>query len=262
MNTSLHGVLCLPAEGKHKGRRPTVAMQGEAIRVRIAQGEKPAALARSLGVACSSIYRMLGGATRCLASQTLRVRYMISLDPQGGVMNSGISIQTIRGLLFCGLLGAGIAAIGLVLQPDKRQTQAAASAPGPPLPSRYLCTPTGDVGFDAGRQPIIRPPGAPFIVRMATPHDRKPPTIVQPRETWVAYDRGGKYPFVSGIEEAYGVSPELQLSGSGEYLSLDLQSMKFSRTLMLLHADPETIYVRLNSGEYAHFVIGKCTAAQ
>lgn len=175
-------------------------------------------------------------------------------------MNTGV--KPLRRVLLGGLYGGCIVAVTLALHPDKGSTQAATSVPSPPLPSRYLCTPTADVGFDGERRPIIRLPRAPFIVKMATPHDRKSPTIVQPRETWVAYDQDGKYPFVSGIEENFGGSSELQLSGSTEYLSLNLQSMAFSRTQLLLHADPETIYVRLESGEFSHFVVGKCKAAQ
>jgi DNA invertase Pin-like site-specific DNA recombinase len=52
------GIAKAKAEGKYKGRAPTVARQGDEIRRRLAAGEKPARLARELGVARSSIYRM------------------------------------------------------------------------------------------------------------------------------------------------------------------------------------------------------------
>jgi DNA invertase Pin-like site-specific DNA recombinase len=56
------GIARAKGEGKYKGRKPTVAIQSAAIREAVASGEKPAALARRLGVARSSIYRMLTAA--------------------------------------------------------------------------------------------------------------------------------------------------------------------------------------------------------
>ncbi len=54
------GIAKAKAEGKYKGRKPTVAAQIETIRTMHATGVKPAHIARRLGVARSSIYRMLG----------------------------------------------------------------------------------------------------------------------------------------------------------------------------------------------------------
>src|SRR5580692_11453239 len=54
------GIAKAKGEGKYKGRKPTVALQAELIRTAIAAGEKPAHVARRLGVARSSVYRMLG----------------------------------------------------------------------------------------------------------------------------------------------------------------------------------------------------------
>jgi len=54
------GIAKAKGEGKYKGRKPTVAPQAEQIRAAIAAGEKPAHVARRLGVARSSVYRMLG----------------------------------------------------------------------------------------------------------------------------------------------------------------------------------------------------------
>jgi DNA invertase Pin-like site-specific DNA recombinase len=56
------GIAKAKAEGKYKGRKPTVAVQAEQIRAMHAAGEKPAYIARCLGVARSSVYRMLEGA--------------------------------------------------------------------------------------------------------------------------------------------------------------------------------------------------------
>jgi len=53
------GIAKAKSEGRYKGRAPTVARQGDEIRRRVAAGEKPARLARELGVARSSIYRMM-----------------------------------------------------------------------------------------------------------------------------------------------------------------------------------------------------------
>ncbi len=53
------GIAKAKAAGKYKGRAPTVRQQAEEIRAAIAAGEKPAHVARRLGVARSSIYRML-----------------------------------------------------------------------------------------------------------------------------------------------------------------------------------------------------------
>ncbi|MGA9867787.1 MAG: recombinase family protein [Acetobacteraceae bacterium] len=54
------GIAKAKSEGKYRGRKPTVAVQADAIREAIATGEKPAHVARRLGVARSSVYRMLG----------------------------------------------------------------------------------------------------------------------------------------------------------------------------------------------------------
>ena len=53
------GIAKAKAEGKYKGRKPTVAVQAGQIRTLHAAGEKPAHIARRLGVARSSVYRML-----------------------------------------------------------------------------------------------------------------------------------------------------------------------------------------------------------
>jgi DNA invertase Pin-like site-specific DNA recombinase len=53
------GIAKAKAEGKYKGRKPTVAKQAEQIRAMRAAGEKPAHIAKRLGVARSSVYRML-----------------------------------------------------------------------------------------------------------------------------------------------------------------------------------------------------------
>ena len=54
------GIAKAKAEGKYKGRQPTVAKQAMQIREMHAAGERPAHIARKLGVARSSVYRMLG----------------------------------------------------------------------------------------------------------------------------------------------------------------------------------------------------------
>ena len=53
------GVAKAKLEGKYKGRKPTVAIQMDTIRILHATGVKPAHIARQLGFARSSIYRML-----------------------------------------------------------------------------------------------------------------------------------------------------------------------------------------------------------
>jgi DNA invertase Pin-like site-specific DNA recombinase len=53
------GMATAPVGGKYKGRPPTVARQGEAIRRMVAAGEKPVQVARKLGVGRSSVYRVL-----------------------------------------------------------------------------------------------------------------------------------------------------------------------------------------------------------
>ena len=57
------GIAKAKAEGKYKGRRPTVAVQAERIRAMHAAGIGPAAIAKELGVARSGVYRMLGAQT-------------------------------------------------------------------------------------------------------------------------------------------------------------------------------------------------------
>ena len=60
------GIAKAKAEGKYKGRAPTVARQGNEIRALVAAGVKPAHVARRLGVARSSVYRVLGEGRRGL----------------------------------------------------------------------------------------------------------------------------------------------------------------------------------------------------
>jgi DNA invertase Pin-like site-specific DNA recombinase len=54
------GIAKAKAEGRYKGRAPTVLLQGDEIRAMLAAGVKPAQVARRLGVARSSVYRVLG----------------------------------------------------------------------------------------------------------------------------------------------------------------------------------------------------------
>jgi DNA invertase Pin-like site-specific DNA recombinase len=59
------GIARAKGEGKYKGRKPTVAVQAATIRAMQASGVKPAHIARQLGVARSSVYRMLNAAPSC-----------------------------------------------------------------------------------------------------------------------------------------------------------------------------------------------------
>jgi DNA invertase Pin-like site-specific DNA recombinase len=54
------GIAKAKAEGAYKGRKPTVALQADKIKEARAAGEKPAHIAKRLGVARSSVYRILG----------------------------------------------------------------------------------------------------------------------------------------------------------------------------------------------------------
>lgn len=53
------GIAKAKEAGKYRGRKPTVATQAAEIRAAVASGEKPAHVAKRLGVARSSVYRML-----------------------------------------------------------------------------------------------------------------------------------------------------------------------------------------------------------
>lgn len=53
------GIAKAAAEGKYKGRAPTVRRQASDIRAMVDAGEKPAQIARKLGVARSSVYLAL-----------------------------------------------------------------------------------------------------------------------------------------------------------------------------------------------------------
>lgn len=57
----MEGIAKAKAKGIYKGR--PVSIDGDAIRVALATGEKPADVAKRLGVARSSVYRAKGGAT-------------------------------------------------------------------------------------------------------------------------------------------------------------------------------------------------------
>ena len=56
------GIAKAKAEGKYKGRKPTVARQATQIRLMHGAGVGPSEIARRFGVARSSVYRMLDGA--------------------------------------------------------------------------------------------------------------------------------------------------------------------------------------------------------
>jgi DNA invertase Pin-like site-specific DNA recombinase len=53
------GIAKAKADGKYRGRKPTVRNQAETIRTMMEAGEKPTHIARKLGVARSSVYRVL-----------------------------------------------------------------------------------------------------------------------------------------------------------------------------------------------------------
>lgn len=55
------GIAKARAEGKYRGRAPTVVRQAETIRALRAAGTSPVTIARELGIARSSVYRMLEG---------------------------------------------------------------------------------------------------------------------------------------------------------------------------------------------------------
>ena len=61
LERQLEGIAKAKAEGQYKGRAPTVAKQVDQIKAMRAAGEKPQDIARKLGVARSSVYRMLEG---------------------------------------------------------------------------------------------------------------------------------------------------------------------------------------------------------
>ena len=53
------GIARAKQAGKYRGRKPTIAVQAPAIRAAHAAGERPTQIARRLGIARSSVYRML-----------------------------------------------------------------------------------------------------------------------------------------------------------------------------------------------------------
>ena len=55
------GIQKAKKDGKYRGRAPTVARQAETIKAMRASGASPMAIARELGIARSSVYRMLDG---------------------------------------------------------------------------------------------------------------------------------------------------------------------------------------------------------
>ena len=53
------GIAKAKADGKYKGRAPTVARRAEQIREAHAAGERPTKIAKRMGIARSSVYRFL-----------------------------------------------------------------------------------------------------------------------------------------------------------------------------------------------------------
>jgi DNA invertase Pin-like site-specific DNA recombinase len=68
------GIARAKAQGRYKGRAPTVARQGDEIRAMVAAGVKPAHVARRLGVARSSVYRVLEGGRSGMDASAMAVR--------------------------------------------------------------------------------------------------------------------------------------------------------------------------------------------
>jgi DNA invertase Pin-like site-specific DNA recombinase len=62
------GIAKAKADGKYKGRKPTVVVQADAIRAMRAAGTTPVQIARDLGIARSSVYRMLDGSAPPIAA--------------------------------------------------------------------------------------------------------------------------------------------------------------------------------------------------
>ena len=56
------GIAKAKLEGKYRGRAPTVQRQAQQIKAMLAASEKPAHVARKIGVARSSVYRVMGEA--------------------------------------------------------------------------------------------------------------------------------------------------------------------------------------------------------
>ena len=67
------GIAKAKAEGRYKGRAPTVRRQGDEIRAMVAAGMKPAHVARRLGVARSSVYRVLEGGRSEMDSRAMAI---------------------------------------------------------------------------------------------------------------------------------------------------------------------------------------------
>ena len=61
------GIAKAKAEGRYKGRKPTVRNQTETIRAMLAEGKGPTAIARRLSVARSSVYLALNDSTNNVA---------------------------------------------------------------------------------------------------------------------------------------------------------------------------------------------------
>ena len=167
-----------------------------------------------------------------------------------------------RSWIWSGLASAVAVAVLVVADKSGEPTNPAGPAATSFLASRLVCTPTADVGFDSTRRPLVRQPGPPFIVRMATARDRKPPTIVLPQETWVAFNPGEPLPFASGKEEPFLNSTILQLSAGVYYLTIHGDTMTFSLSRNLFFADVGTIYVRLLNGEASHIIVGNCISQE
>jgi DNA invertase Pin-like site-specific DNA recombinase len=54
------GIAKAKAEGKYRGRVPTAQRQAEAVRSLRAEGARPVEIARRLGIARASVYRIIG----------------------------------------------------------------------------------------------------------------------------------------------------------------------------------------------------------
>jgi DNA invertase Pin-like site-specific DNA recombinase len=55
------GIAKAKSEGRYKGRVPTAQRQAEAVRKLKAEGVRPTAIAKQLGIGRASVYRILGG---------------------------------------------------------------------------------------------------------------------------------------------------------------------------------------------------------